>query len=439
MIVDDLRLGAAADGQCELSARVRPQGRREFRLWFRFPEAFAPAGVDGSPFLAAVLVSAMRWQQDLTIDAPVSPRLLGNVETLSSVYQSFFPQLRRPVSVSAPAQAPPVPTPLTGSFFSRGVDSWFAVLTALEDEPHDPPLTHLVFCPGFLPDTWSSELVRAQTDATRRAAEAAGCRFVVVDTNQRRDLQRAGHRLAGMALALGFQRMLIPSGGMRGELRPRNTHPDIDPRYSTERTEIVHYGDASRMQKIARIARSDEALRLVQVCRDDEASVVGNCGRCEKCLRTMLQLRAAGALERAPGFADTVDPMRLAGIQRHIPHPRQWVDIVHSLGEEPEDRRLAAAVRLVTARAMLRDAREQLGRASRDPELAVLDPGLPAAFDDVRRITRFVYRAFDVTTPGGLRRLRRMRRLLELGFERPEMVLGRVRPGRRGTPETHGD
>lgn len=265
MIVDDLQR-KFADGKCEISARVRRDGAELPRFYFRFPEELAPARIDGSPFLAGLLVMAMQAGEDIELDAPVSPRLLESVDEIQAVYDSFFPGDMRAISVRAPTGDPPPPIQRTASFFTRGVDSWFGVLTALEDDPQTPPLTDLVFCPDWLPKhRWSEELVRAKTDGTREAAATTGCRFVVVETNHKPLYE--GHLPGAMALALGFSRTLIPSGGMRGELRPRATHPDLDPRFSSERTAIVHYGDASRMQKLARISRAEHALNTLHVCR----------------------------------------------------------------------------------------------------------------------------------------------------------------------------
>jgi hypothetical protein len=405
VIVDDLQR-SFPDGLCEISARVRRGDGEQLRLWYRFPEELAPAEVDGSPFLAGVLVWAMRAGEDVTVDGPVSPRLLESVEDILAVYRSFFPGEMRAISVSAPAQTPPPPTVLTGSFFTRGVDSWYAVLTALEDDPQSPPLSQLVFCPDFLPrDRWSDELVDANTEATRSAAEPTGCRFVTVFTNQKRDFR--GHQLVAMALALGIRRTLIPSGGMRGELRARATHPGLDPRFSTERTEIVHYGDASRMEKVARIAKTPYALQTIHVCRYNESVTDENCGRCEKCLRTMLQLHILGALDGAARFDERLDPMVVAAMSKKINHPHQWVEILHSLDDRPEDRRLAAAARLVIIRAHLRNAYEEMLEYGGDPGLAGLRQDLPDALQRAHWATRLLHRGLDPEAPrrGLLRRL----------------------------------
>jgi hypothetical protein len=397
VIVDDLQR-AFPDGLCEISARVRRGDGEQLRLWYRFPEELAPAEVDGSPFLAGVLVWAMRAGEDVTVDGPVSPRLLGSLEDIFRLYYSFFPGEMRQIAITAPLAPGPPPNDLTGSFFTRGVDSWYAVLTALQDDPQSPPLTHLVFCPDFLPrDRWSDELVDANTEATRAAAAPTGCRFVTVYSNQKRDFR--GHQLVAMALALGMRRMLIPSGGMRGELRPRATHPQLDPRFSTERTEIVHYGDATRMEKVARIAQTSYALQTIHVCRYNESVTDDNCGRCEKCLRTMLQLHTLDALNGAARFEAELDPMAVARMSKKINHPHQWVEILHSLDDTSEDRGLAAAVRLVIIRAHLRNAYEEMLEYGGDPDLAGLRPDLPDALQRAHWATRLLHRGLDPQAP----------------------------------------
>src|SRR5699024_11726423 len=68
-----------------------------------------------------------------------------------------------------------------------------------------------------------------------------------------------------------------------------------------------------RWRRVENIAHSQLALDTLQVCfHTDEPT---NCGRCEKCLRTMTSLTAAGALDNATTFAE---PLRTAPI-REIP------------------------------------------------------------------------------------------------------------------------
>src|SRR5215210_4542009 len=105
MIVDQLER-SLEDGFCRLSARIRKNPARhghDVRLWYRFPEGLAPGGeVDPSPFVPPAVYWCLRRGEDLTVDGPVSPRLLGTMDGIMRVYRSLFPQaVSRPIEVQA--------------------------------------------------------------------------------------------------------------------------------------------------------------------------------------------------------------------------------------------------------------------------------------------------------------------------------------------------
>ncbi|MEI2745734.1 MAG: hypothetical protein V9G22_09965 [Ottowia sp.] len=71
-----------------------------------------------------------------------------------------------------------------------------------------------------------------------------------------------------------------------------------------------------RSTKLERVAAWPEGLAALQVCftHDPLPPGVANCGRCEKCLRTRLNLLVAGALDRATTFPRRgLEPEELAG------------------------------------------------------------------------------------------------------------------------------
>lgn len=396
MIVDDIRQENAADFY-EVSARLRPDGsglEEVPRVWFRFPAEHAPEGdLDASPFLAATLVWCLRHREDLFVDGPVSPSLLDEVDEITAVLRSFFPGAIRPVEVRAAArQEPSSGANLTASLFTRGLDSWYTLLAARTDAELQPPLTHTVYCPTLNAKGWSDELREAKVEAVRGASARVGLELVRMETNVNR---LAGHGQFAMALALGFANLLISSGDMRGGLIPRGLHPDLDPRFSTARTRIVHYGNASRIQKAELVGRSQAALDTLDVCQYDYLEQDRNCGRCEKCLRTMLELHALGALDRCPVFDE---PLRVANVAQidSVRGSRQaWLEAQHALGDTEFDRELAAAVRMVIFRSDLRFAahraqtlsvREDVVGALRDESLlAETAERLWAADHDVER------------------------------------------------------
>jgi hypothetical protein len=391
VIVDRLNQ-RVADGRYELSARIRPRRGAERRLWFRFPEAFAPAAgdPDASPFLVALVAWSMRHGEDLELEAPVSPMLLGASREIVSVYKSLRPAEMREVAISAPEAEPPASNEITACYFTRGADSWYAVLTALEDEPQTPPLTHAVFSPDFLSEECDEAYVRNAVAGARRAAESLGLEVIHAETNVRREVR--GAQLAATALALGPVRMLVPSGAMRGEIVPAGTHPALDHRFSTERTRVVHFGDASRLAKVRRIAHSDLALHDLRVCRVEDVEDDRNCCRCEKCLRTMVELHIAGALERSRSFDLPLTPEAVARLTLRLTRRHQWIDSLHTLGSSRFDRRLTAAIRVMLTRSDLLSAFDQAKALAADPEAPGLGHGLPFLTARTRDLAWLVHR-----------------------------------------------
>jgi hypothetical protein len=103
-------------------------------------------------------------------------------------------------------------------------------------------------------------------------------------------------------------------------LRPFGNHPLIEPNFSSRDMQIRHDGvTLSRLDKVKLIADWDVGLQSIRVCNQisvwDAASQsfsernpleAGelNCGKCWKCVVTMLALMVAGALDKAPTFKD---------------------------------------------------------------------------------------------------------------------------------------
>jgi hypothetical protein len=107
---------------------------------------------------------------------------------------------------------------------------------------------------------------------------------------------------AGLIFEDRLSRILFSSSfGAIDDSHPWGTHPFTDRLLSTERTQFIHYGgEAIRFEKTVTIAQSMVALQNLHVCWADESET--NCGRCEKCVRTMVTLEILGALADATCF-----------------------------------------------------------------------------------------------------------------------------------------
>ncbi len=228
-----------------------------------------------------------------------------------------------------------------GSFFSGGVDS-FDTLLAHRDE-----ITHLIFLEGF------DFVVDARAVADRAAAAAAsvaaelGKELITVSTDVRRVFPHVEWRwwhggcLAAAALLLQehLHTVYIPGSASWSELLPWGSHPDIDPLWSTECLEFRHDGiERDRFTKVAALAEEPVALAHLRVCWENRDGAY-NCGRCEKCLRTMMLLHLVGALPRARTFPDRLDIDRIARMRlddSSVVFQRDTLERALEMGAEPE-------------------------------------------------------------------------------------------------------
>jgi hypothetical protein len=157
----------------------------------------------------------------------------------------------------------------------------------------------------------------------RKVAQETGTTLIEVDTNihefaeQDRLTWRVGPWIVAIALLFQhvFGKVLIAGSTTSNydNLRPMGTHPIIDPLWSTESTEFFHDGcEVRRVEKAAQIGEYDVAMKHLLVCGKGDGAY--NCGRCNKCLRSMVNLRAAGALEKCATLPHVIDLEAVAAL-----------------------------------------------------------------------------------------------------------------------------
>jgi hypothetical protein len=247
--------------------------------------------------------------------------------------------------------------PFCGLFFSLGVDSCYSLWKNVTQHPaDDQSLTHLISVLGFDVYLWESERYPPILASAQRVARELNKTVLSVSTNLREvgdrlvdwPLIHHGAGLASVVLAAGpvFSRALIAASGTYAELHVCGTHPLLDPLWSTENVTFLHDGlEADRLQKIRAIARSPLLLDTVRVCIADDAPGAYNCGRCEKCLRTMVGLHIAGALDRAGAFPNNLNLDLLRNL--HLKYRTQlayWQQLVRHLGDSARDREIKQAI-----------------------------------------------------------------------------------------------
>ena len=338
MRVSNIHVAESGDA-CELRGWVESDANPDdtdwfapFPLWWRYPAWCAPFLTErnGDPFLAALLLPAMRMGERLHLDAPVSPRLLASILQIVTIYEAFDP---RSTSIPVEAAARTEPLPRDGSaarvglFFSMGVDSSYSLLKNQRDHLDDQDtITHMISLHGIDVDHdgWSEAFPPVLLAGFERVAWETGKTLTPVVTNVRKVGARLapwtmlhGGGLASVALALGsgLRQVLIASSASYDAVYPWGTHPELDPLWSTEGLTVVHDGcEADLAVKMAFVAQSPLVLETLRVCPGFGNGY--NCGRCMKCMRTMVALLHTGVLDRCRTLLHEIDAEALRAALR---------------------------------------------------------------------------------------------------------------------------
>lgn len=214
----------------------------------------------------------------------------------------------------------------TAVCFTGGVDSFHTLLNTR------PRPTHLLFVVGFDLDTDDTERIGWIRSTLDDVAAGTDTTPIVVTTDLRSHpifagltwelthgaaLAATGHLLHGT-----IGRLIIPPSFAQHRLRPWGSRPDMDPNWSVPRRLEVIHGDNSigRLERLTEIADDPLMHRNLRVCWQNRSGE-RNCGRCEKCVRTMVVLASLDRLDAVVTFPDrAVLAERLDGIEHLPPH-----------------------------------------------------------------------------------------------------------------------
>lgn len=283
--------------------------------------------------LPLALLPAMAIGSDLKLAGMISSQLLAAVPKIEDVFclwgtEYWNEKFQRILVNAKPRSANAKRASGVACFFSGGVDSFYTLLK------HRDEVSHLIFVHGFdIPRT--NRPIRIQAShAAREVARELGKTLIEVETdirsfsdplvNWRQHYQ--GAAMASIALLFQhlFSKVLIPSTHHYGLLVALGTHPLVDPLWSTDLTDIEHDGcEATRVKKVAYISEHEIAMRWLRVCLDNP-NYAYNCGRCEKCLLTMVSLRASGSLESCRSLPDSIDLRTVADMNLNYTIGREF-------------------------------------------------------------------------------------------------------------------
>lgn len=318
----DIRVHGGELGECRAEVEIELQGAGtgSERFFIRTSEPILEATRE--TLVACSLFPAMSAGVEVDLAGPVSARLVSALPTIVDILTAWNPQLR-PVSFPSlvPVENRRSSSGRTGALFSGGVDSFHTFLENREE------VTDLIFVHGFDIPLENKDLLRRAASSVEAAASAFSVNVVHVETNLKPVMNtfvnwgRMGHGAAiaaiGHLLAPAFERIYIASSIHYSGLFPWGTHPLLDPLWSSEVMEFVHHGcGARRIEKVECLAGFDAALNNLRVChwaqQEYDSRSAYNCGRCEKCVRTMVSLEAVGKLSRCTCFDQPLNSASVA-------------------------------------------------------------------------------------------------------------------------------
>ena len=290
--------------------------------WFNEPNADA--------FLAACFpLAALHGESRVRIEDPPCPMLVEGMRTAHAWWTSWGGMHSCPPRIETPARGrngnPTAPRRAI-SCLSGGVDGLHTLLhnRRLYREGDQAYIREALFIHGFdigkRPRHPENERFRMALKRLQPVAREAGVRLIRCRTNLRHLPSKPGfwaNRHNGAALAaVGHAATPGPAfffvGGTYHVATPVpvGSHPAVDGLFSSQRLTVIHDGSRfSRLEKVRDLATWPTALAALRVCPGSDEEGL-NCGRCEKCLRTRLELLAVG-IEETAAFGPSLTPIEL--------------------------------------------------------------------------------------------------------------------------------
>jgi hypothetical protein len=344
MIISDLRTdGRDPARRVEATIEWEEYDREPEVLYFEADEAHpAPLSADADAFLVAALLSAFnRGERRVRVDAAVCPMLVDQLRAPLQTIAAWYPEMGKPPVIEARhLEASPPAGQETLSLLSCGIDSLATLRANRAWLPRSHPLSiDSCLLVDFVKGNRETGETAPSPDADKieaalRVVDDADAGVMAVRSNAwwvERDgwnflKSSFGALFLSTAHALGrsFSHAIIAaSTDARHPCVPAGSSPLLDPFYSSSRMQVHHHGTyMSRLEKTALVADWPVGLDNIRVCVHDVRGK-GNCGTCEKCIRTMLTLVALGKLDRSAAFdRDDVDEELL---QTVIEYKMVWV------------------------------------------------------------------------------------------------------------------
>lgn len=324
--------GTLKDGEYQIQADVAFETENTREVIFFSVPAVQKHWIRPEPnaFMVGTAMAAM-WKGEtrMEIEGGIDPQLGSRLTMAMRLMTHWHKSPLHPTKILAPIVVRPMPDTArstTALFLSGGVDSTAALYWNTSQYPMgDPRRVGVAFFVHGLdvgdpnkvdrPEVWQLGIQKLSD-----LCLGLGVELVALKVNLRNLAKNwrfyAEWQFASLLAAIAHAAssrthrcIIAPDNALEFIEHPHGSHPWLNTYFGADFLEIIT-GDMeqfSRLEKIRLLAKWPGALDALRVCWDTGAIPEGhlNCGRCAKCIRTMLELMACGQLTQATVFPYT--------------------------------------------------------------------------------------------------------------------------------------
>lgn len=294
-------------------------------VYFDVPSGYIPSQdvINGAFLIAAALPALHKQESRVRLNGAVDPVIINCINNVLAQQAFWFDYPKDNITIEAINTVPlqrSVPN-RAATFFSGGVDSLWTLRRNMLTLPKLHPLRiqDAIIAYGFDMGITGDEdlkLFDLTLQHLQNVVHPDEVNLLPVYTNIRSlfdDSNFWAARWHGTVLAsVGYMLsgkitdVFIPSTNDLWHAAPWGSSPLIDQNFVTTNLRVYHDGmDQTRLDKIRMLSDWPVALENIRVCTKVDVIPDGhlNCGVCEKCLRTKLELLVCNVLEKSSAFA----------------------------------------------------------------------------------------------------------------------------------------
>ncbi len=285
---------------------------RTYNMWFEVEEEYIEflTFEKADAFLITILPYAIKKELDIYTDNKISSKLYYQLTTylIPMLCKKFK---KRCINIEAKLDTNKYNTQkAVGTGISCGVDSLYTISKHINRKEQEFNITHLTFfnagASGKFGGDEARELYKTRMKFARKFTIENNLKFVSVDSNMNEFLMmdhEMTHTFRSLACVLLMQKLFSKyyySSGLefdetRIEEYDSACYDILNVQcLSTEDTTFYSTGmETNRIGKIKEIVNYVPSYNYLNVCVFEDK----NCGKCEKCIRTLLELDSIGKLD----------------------------------------------------------------------------------------------------------------------------------------------